>query len=400
MRSRSIKTNLLYRPLGVSTRVFLALMLWLIVLIPAHAKPADKLTDEQIIENAYKALISRSFRAVIWIKDERSGESPAVFVMSRRKDNTIRLEPIDKLHQPWFIIENDKGTLRVIPSKHHAFLIRRRRIGIFFYILERVFNPLAKGSIIAIERQKLNSHEQYLITATGPSKHKRDKAAVKVLLDSRDFLPRQIILLGKDGEPHITARFTSLQIMHPSEFPPGYFDIPPDCRIITQDFAGKAEIREKLGKMRRQMGFPEAGKQATKFFPLKKAGSDSKLFLPLLPTYLPEGFTVESIEPVWYEGSIIFHVKILDRDNLRLISIFQSAKPDLLTKQVELKRDGLALFVKKMDKGPISLFVSSDVGVDELRKIADTLEEDKKKVLELLQIEIEEKTESVPEHRE
>ncbi len=368
-------------------------LLLALVLSSLLFSPVGAVVDESldVIKKAYEALRTKNFKAVITISSNDESPTPqsATFLIYRLSSNIVRLNQIDdnREMESYFLETPPNRTLRVVPLMKTAIEIPGRRVGLPFEILLRFLNPLTPKNDIRVSYKPGNNGGYYEIHSANEV---GGKACIQLLVSASDFLPRKVTLFLMVNKPGISFNLKSLELQDIEDFPPGFFDVPSDFRIISLHQTQPRLLRERVLEIGRRHGISGdtiSSSDKTKFVELK--------FLPLLPSKLPKDFTITGVEPLLYKNSLVFHIKITRSGNPALISIFEAKEPSLVR---QVSRDNkpntpTRLLTKK--RGDIyALIMSEEVSKEDLQLIADSLREDKELAVRLLNLE-EEKAETL-----
>ncbi len=357
--------------------VALTLLLSIALAHPAMAE--EELAD--LIAKSYKALRTRNFEAVLLIQSVgKTGElESAQFRLYRLSDNTTRIEPVSQIHRIGsYILETDEGTFRVMSEMRTAFLVPGRRVGSAFELLERFLSPKTPSAEIRTERTVLRGEEFYRIYSE-PDNVGRSR--IQVLVSPSDFLPREINLFLVMDRPGISLRLDQLKTRPTDYFPEDFFRVPRLFRVIRTEEPRIPELRARIEQLRRRhRGMMEEQEKK----PTLLGGQED--FLPLLPANLPQGFSISSIDPLFFKGDLVFHIKITLPEDQGLVSLFEAKDSQLIEEAGSLvKTDGLNVLSTTTEQGIFALLVSEELNEEELRQIADSLRENPELALELLE---------------
>jgi len=351
----------------------------------AVASDASELSSGKVQQKALLALRNKPFKALAVIRGEADKRShPSVFVLYHLPDHTVRLEPTRKdPNEQWYIIETLEGTYRVLPELKKAFFVRGRRVGTLFRALEGFLSESTPVSSIRLESLEKGGAKVYRLYAVAPL---QGRPKLEVVIHGEDFLPRAIRLLLPGSKLSLSVELSEVEKIDPKAFPPSFFALPEGCVLFGP--RGKQLLKEReaqvLRNLERRLKLrQEAGQLGTH---MATESDKDEEFVPVLPTYLPGDFSLLSIEPLFFHGALVFHLKATDPRSARLISIFQTRNASLLLQQKPSPRtDHMAFFLYQKPDGIFSLLVSSDVDEEELSKIANSLKENPEKAIELIE---------------
>lgn len=350
----------------------------------ATATMAEPLAaDSEVLANTLKALKTKCFRAVLVLAGARRGKIWDIpkFTIYRLPDNRIRLEPIGgKAERDWYLLEDPRQTIRVEVSSKCAFVVPGKRVSYLLHAVERFLEAGRHSQPPKLEQVTIKGERFYRV-----SFHELPYGSVRLqlLIDGKNFLPKEIKLLTRDNAPSIAVSFENIEVKSPSDFDSGVFEVPAGYKTFGIGRKRTPAEEERLKNLRLKLSLPRNPLAGQMGGSSQLAGGD---FLPLTPTYLPEGFILLSADPVFFEDKLVFHLKAIHPEKLTLISIFESTDLGPIEQaKKRVKTDGFNIFAVERKDGIAVLVLSDDVSEEELSKIGNSLQEDQEQAVELLE---------------
>jgi hypothetical protein len=160
-----------------------------------------------------------------------------------------------------------------------------------------------------------------------------DAATFTLIIGADDYLLREYTASPGHGKPGLTIRLNGLKAVPASQFPQDFFTVPAGYRVVgRQGRLGQME-RERLrlfqGNLRGPLlGQSGGGRKAAA--ESLSGGGGNEAWLPLLPMKMPPGFVIDTVMPLYFGDDLLYHVKLVEPGQLRLVSIFETQHQRLL----------------------------------------------------------------------
>lgn len=354
---------------------------------------------KEIVDRTLRSLRESSFTAHIVIKIPDGGEPRELveLVLYRRSGNDIRLEPVLPAQEAgrWYLLEKGGKNLRLVPDRREVLVLGKPRVGPVFTMLQMFLEQGCRRSQLAAALLPEQEAGQNLVRIYAPD----GRAPFELVVDTRDYLPRVITVRPSRGRKWMMLALSQVKLVPPEGFAPEFFEVPPNWRVIGLPGPLEERERERLRNFRQRIPRlrPSAGGQPRKEPSASRLSAPSGAeeadeaksrlggFLPLVPTYLPEGFSPAKPRLLFFQGRLVFHLQLVNTQEHQLISIFEARGPEFFrdTEHLELP-ETICAERRLTEQGIFVLVLSSAVDAKELKAIADSLTDDPKRAEELV----------------
>jgi len=356
---------------------------WLIVaLLLSLPLAALAETQPEVALRILRALREVSFSADLVLTTTEEGETVLAGKLYRVPPDRFRLERWDEGGLSDYLLEDPHLSIRVFPNERRAYAMRRHQLVPVF----RMMGVLAAGPIRQGKAQMRESvadgSEVYIFNSGQPG------SPVKLVVSASDFLPRELVLGFDKQAEAVVLKLTDVKVLH-EPLPPQMFVVPEEYAIVgfPQGMGEREKGRLRLfqGRLRKRMGAgnraaatqeapPELGEKAA---PADSCELRTDDYLPVLPAYLPQGFSIHTVTPLYFTDNLIFHVEIVNPARAQLISLFETRNEGFgkELKSSSFTRERQVLFGEYEDSGLFVLLMSENVPVEELRRVLESLEE-------------------------
>ena len=350
----------------------------LLVALPVMALAETQL---EIASRILQALRELSFTADLVLTTAEEGETVLAGKLYRMPPDRFRLERWDKNGLSDYLLEDRHLSIRVFPRERRAYAMRRHQ-------LTPVFGMMGVFTERAIRRGKADMQEAvaggakvYIFSSNQPG------SPVKFVVAASDYLPRELVLGFDKQTEAVVLKLTDVEVAK-KQLPQELFVVPEGYSVVGfPKGIGEREralLRQLQERNRQQLG-QGGGPRAEQVAPPAAAGKQSATdrggldedYLPVLPSYMPKGFGVYSVTPLYFTDNLIFHVEIINPSHSQLISLFetQNEKFGNELKNSSFARERQVLFGEHEESGLFVLLMSEDVQVGELRRVLDSLED-------------------------
>jgi hypothetical protein len=345
----------------ISALSMLACLVW-----PALAVAAPKV--QEIVDKAIQAVHSQCYEARMRFLSQMDGGTEQTVHIYHLAPDLYRVEPLTNgAPGELAFIENAEELVRVRASKGIVEQMPQRQFSLndsltvtFLRMLSTrpgttVLNGMVASCKVYVLRQDGSSHAPYTIT---------------VGVDQTTFYPVFLSVSDTKGRKHVYYEMEAIEYVQRHQLRDALFSFQ------------KTETQQRMNAPRAVPTVPRADKSAS------AAESDPYKDLPLYPQWLPTGYRIEAISVLNYtpsgapEPALVFQCETYGPHN-DLISIFETRSD-----QVDLKvsdtcnKPGCGYAMRERDGWIIT--VIGDQGMDTLLRIADELDLNNQRVLQLL----------------
>jgi hypothetical protein len=356
--------------------------LWLgLALLAALPLMASAETQQEIASRILQALHELSFTANLVLTTTEEGETVLAGKLYRMPPDRFRLERWDERGLSDYLLEDPHLSIRVFPRERRAYAMRRHQLTPVFGMMGMFTEGAIRQGKADMQEAVVGGAKVYIFSSGQPG------SRVKFVVGASDYLPRELVLGFDKQTEAVVLKLASVEVAKKS-LSPDLFVVPEDYSIVGfPKGMGERErvrlrlfqerIRERMGAGRGPMAEqmappPAAGKQSA-----ADRGNLDEEYLPALPSYLPKGFGVYSVTPLYFTDNLIFHVEIINPSHSQLISLFetQNEKFGNELKNSSFARERHVLFGEHEESGLFVLLMSEDVAAEELRRVLESLED-------------------------
>lgn len=345
----------------ISAISLLACLAW-----PALAVAAPKVQD--IVDKAIQAVHSQCYEARMRFLSEMDGGTEQVVHIYHLAPDLYRVEPlVNGAPGELAFIENAEELVRVRPSKGIVEQMPRRQFSLNDALTVTFLRMLITRPGTTVLNGMVASCKVYVLRQDGSS---QAPYTITVGVDQTTYYPVFLSVSDNKGRKRVYYEMEAIEYVHYQQLRDSLFSIP------------QLTAQQRKPAPRVSPTSPGANKSAS------AAESDPYKDLPLYPQWLPTGYRIEAISVLNYTPSdapgpvLVFQCEAYGQDN-DLISIFQTRSD-----QVDLKvsdscnQPGCGYAMRERDGWVIT--VIGDKGLDTLRRIADELDRNNQRVLQLL----------------
>lgn len=318
-------------------------------------------TRQEIAVKILKALRELSFTADLVLTTTEEGETVLAGKLYRMPPDRFRLERWDKNGLSDYLLEDRHLSIRVFPRERRAYAMRRHQLMPVFGMMGVFTEGAVRQGKADMQEAVAGGAKVYVFSSKQPG------SPVKFVVSASDYLPRELVLGFDRQSEAVVLKLTDVEVAK-KQLPEELFVVPEGYSVVgfpkgigERERALLRQLQERNRQQLGQGGGPRAEED----------------YLPVLPSYLPKGFDIYTVTPLYFTDNLIFHVEIINPSHSQLISLFetQNEKFGSELKNSSFARERQVLFGEHEESGLFVLLMSEDVQVGELRRVLDSLED-------------------------
>lgn len=349
-------------------RIF-ALGLLAVLACPVIAMAAPKV--QEIVDKAIQAVNTQCYEARMRFMSQMDGGTEQIVHIYHLAPDLYRVEPlVNGAPGETAFIENAEELVRIRPSKSIVEQLPKRQFSLndsltvtFLRMLSTrpgttVLSGMAASCKVYVLRQDGSNHAPYTIT---------------VGVDQNTYYPVFLSVSDAKGRKHVYYEMEAIEYVERHQLRDALFSYQ---KPATQQRMNAPQISRTA---------PGAAKGTSAI-----DQNPDNVELPLYPQWLPVGYRVEAISVLNYipkdaeEPVLVYQCEAYGPDN-ELISIFQTRSDKVdLTVSDKCNGPGCGYAVRERDGWVITVIGGSKSRLDTLLRIADGLDVNKQRVLQLL----------------
>jgi hypothetical protein len=305
---------------------FSRLLFALPALLAAFSLAAYAADPSQVTAKVRNALANTPFIAELTVQLGPGGGNTSG-KLSRMPPDCSRLEQYKSGKLASYYLEDAFTATKVELGNRRAYNIPGRRVNALFELVGLSLTSSLGHNSLSVSQGKSAGHKVLIMHGTA------DAATFTLIIGADDYLPREYAASPGRGKPGLTIRLNGLKVVQASQFPKGFFEVPQGYRVVgRQTSLGQME-RERLRLFQSRLrgpllgqGAPGASKAAAETI----SGGGNESWLPLLPMKMPPGFVIDTVMPLYFGDDLLYHVKLVEPGQLKLVSIFETQNQRLL----------------------------------------------------------------------
>jgi hypothetical protein len=331
-----------------------------LALFAATSLVAYAADPEQVSSKIRSAINGTPFIADLQVTLEGRGMT-ASGKLHRLPPDFCRLEQYEAGKLTSYYVEDSSSAVKIVPAEKRAFVIPGRRISALFELINLSLDSSTNRKSLRVSQGKSSGRKMLIVKGSS------DAASFTLVVDANDYLPREYNASPGRGKPGLTMRLSGLKTVSASDFKGGFFAVPKGYREIGRREPLSREDTERLRLFQIRLRGPLYGEQKRAPGPAAEqalgsgGGGVAEVWLPVLPMKMPPGFVIDTITPLYFSGNLLYHVKLVEPGQLKLVSIFETQHEKMLEDFQRNPKDSSAkLIVKEYDDSGIYVIILSD----------------------------------------